>query len=210
MEAHKHKTTVFSAMEATWRDAQAPDLAAGLTTGQLRSCSYCGSMHPADLAAALRAGARADWADWKYGWPHKLYVDDVPNPHVGQLESRMSTSHAVPVCPRSGAACEHGEQSFRTAKCECMKAGSPTEAIADRGERMIRIQDGFRREDGAPEYRWTQAGKPAAATTWGNFYTEHLQDAEPQDRKVIERAMGLNFTFEGGRVAWAPFKEDIV
>lgn len=41
------------------------------------------------------------------------------------------------------------------------------------------------------------------------FYTEHLQDANPEDRKVIERAMGLNFTFEGGRVAWVPFQESV-
>lgn len=39
-----------------------------------RSCSYCGSIHPVDLLA-LGEIVTAAWADFKYGWPHKLYVD---------------------------------------------------------------------------------------------------------------------------------------
>ena len=76
-----------------WREAQGPDLDSGRTTGSLRGCGYCGSMHPADLAAAIRNGAQAHWADFKYGWPHKAYVDGIQNPHVGMLESRCSTSN---------------------------------------------------------------------------------------------------------------------
>lgn len=38
-------------------------------------------MHPADVVAALRSGASLVGTDWKYGWPHKFYVTDVPNPH---------------------------------------------------------------------------------------------------------------------------------
>lgn len=46
-----------------------------------RNCSYCGCIHPEDLRDALRAGARMHGSDWKYGWPHKFYVDDIPNPY---------------------------------------------------------------------------------------------------------------------------------
>lgn len=189
----------------TWRDATAPDLAAGRTTGRLRSCSYCGSMHPADLAAAIGAGARGHWADFKYGWPHKFYVEDVPNPHAGMLESRMSPSHAVPLCPRTGEACTHGDQSFYRPECDCMRAGEPTEGRF--GERrVIALPDGFSRSTGKPEFRWHEEGKPADATTHGKFYTEHLQDATPDDREVIERAMGLRFNFsELPRISWSPF-----
>lgn len=38
-----------------------------------RTCSYCGSISPIDLANEERW--HADWADRKYGWPHKFYVD---------------------------------------------------------------------------------------------------------------------------------------
>jgi hypothetical protein len=41
-----------------------------------RTCSYCGSINPEDLAN--ETGWQAQWADAKYGWPHKFYVD-IPN-----------------------------------------------------------------------------------------------------------------------------------
>jgi hypothetical protein len=74
-----------------WNDANPPDLMKNdskYTTGRLRSCGYCGSMHPADVAAAIKAGAKGEWADMKYGWPHKSYFEGIPNPHAGLLEAR--------------------------------------------------------------------------------------------------------------------------
>lgn len=64
-------------------------------SGKLRTCSYCGSMHPADVAAAIKAGATGSWADMKYGWPHKAYFNGVPNPHAGMLEIRGHATHIV-------------------------------------------------------------------------------------------------------------------
>jgi hypothetical protein len=78
-----------------WSEPKAPDVNAGglnHSIGRLRSCEYCGSMHPADVAAAIRAGAKGEWADRKYGWPHKAYFHDVPNPHAGMLEVRSSST----------------------------------------------------------------------------------------------------------------------
>ena len=77
-----------------WSDAEAPDIGKGQRywTGKLRSCGYCGSMHPADVVAAIKAGARGEWADMKYGWPHKSYFENIPNPHVGLLEVRASAN----------------------------------------------------------------------------------------------------------------------
>lgn len=49
-----------------------------------RSCSYCGSIHPEDLITLLAGGATMHGADWKYGWPHKFYVTNIPNPHAGK------------------------------------------------------------------------------------------------------------------------------
>lgn len=50
---------------------------------EYRSCNYCGSMHPEDLLDAIEAGATITMADWKYGWPHKFYVD-FDNPKAGE------------------------------------------------------------------------------------------------------------------------------
>ncbi len=42
---------------------------------EARTCSYCGSIHPEDLLRFLeQAGHTLGGADWKYGWPHKFYL----------------------------------------------------------------------------------------------------------------------------------------
>lgn len=43
-----------------------------------RRCNYCGSIHPEDLLSALSTDAQLGGSDWKYGWPHKFYVE-IPN-----------------------------------------------------------------------------------------------------------------------------------
>jgi len=49
-----------------------------------RCCGYCGSIHPEDLLTVLNTGARLGGSDWKYGYPHKFYVYDIPNPHANE------------------------------------------------------------------------------------------------------------------------------
>lgn len=41
-----------------------------------RTCSYCGSINPEDLAA--ETDWSPSWADQKYGYPHKVYAS-IPN-----------------------------------------------------------------------------------------------------------------------------------
>lgn len=172
---HAHKHTLMNGSTPVWRDGFPPDLSRGLTTGRLSSCSWCGSMHPTDLAAALTAGAKGHWADFKYGWPHKFYIDDVPNPHAGMLEVRALSSYKSEQYPHEMREPRYDQKT---------------------GERV----DDY--------VTYTETPKPAAATTWGKFYTEHLQDATPEERVVVERAMGLNFHFDDkGGVRWEPFKE---
>jgi hypothetical protein len=49
-----------------------------------KCCNYCGSMDPVQLADLIEQGqAIMHGSDWKYGWPHKFYVD-VKNPKAGQ------------------------------------------------------------------------------------------------------------------------------
>jgi len=47
-----------------------------------RTCGYCGSLHPEDLLRVLAdEKTEIGGADWKYGWPHKFYIN-VPNPEA--------------------------------------------------------------------------------------------------------------------------------
>lgn len=57
-----------------------------------RKCGYCGSIQPQDLLDAIRAGARLECADLKYGWPHKFYVEGIPNPQAGKIVECGSSS----------------------------------------------------------------------------------------------------------------------
>jgi len=46
----------------------------------LKHCEYCGSLDPEELADLIKEGkATMSGSDWKYGWPHKFYVD-IQNP----------------------------------------------------------------------------------------------------------------------------------
>ena len=95
-KAHKEAlstTNFYPDGQVPWQEAYPPDTDTLMKhQGRMKSCSYCGSAHPADVAAAIRAGASGSWADRKYGWPHKAYFDGVPNPHAGLMESVASSS----------------------------------------------------------------------------------------------------------------------
>lgn len=62
-----------------WRDAIPDSRYPTLPFTPLRTCGYCGSLHPADLLAAIERGAILSGSNWKYGWPHKFYVQ-IPHP----------------------------------------------------------------------------------------------------------------------------------
>jgi hypothetical protein len=169
IHAHANNFHAQTFGELSWRPARPPVQTPGsrLMVAALRGCSYCGSMHPADLAGAIREGASIHWADRKYGWPHKVYAEGVPNPHAGMMEIRAA-GHLAMRDSRPGVWIE--------------------------------------RPDGRG-IEWHEEPQPASARTHGKFYTEHLQDATPQDKVTIERAMGLQFEFTDEGVNWKPFKE---
>lgn len=64
------------------------------------SCWFCGSIQPQELHRILTTEqAEADFADWKYGWPHKLYVTS-PNPKAGEdceIGSRYQGAERTPI-----------------------------------------------------------------------------------------------------------------
>lgn len=75
-----HDSQTIMGYEAVWR---APVLdSTSVYSKEYRTCSWCGSLHPEDLLKILEAGGHLDVADWKYGWPHKFYVN-YPNLNAG-------------------------------------------------------------------------------------------------------------------------------
>jgi hypothetical protein len=68
-----------------------------------RTCTHCGSIHPEDFLHWLANGARLNESDWKYGWPHKFYVEDIPNPQAGKRVCNGSDNGA----PTYGEGAKH-------------------------------------------------------------------------------------------------------
>ncbi len=76
-----------------------------------RRCTFCGGIHPEDLLRFLEMGADMGGSDWKYGFPHKFYVEGIPNPRSGDTVQIGTQSSMSVTTPLMGVASE-----FTTAK----------------------------------------------------------------------------------------------
>jgi len=147
-----------------------------------RTCSYCGCINPDDLAADQ--SWRADWADRKYGWPHKFYVD-ILNRDPGRLFAIGSqSSGTVDASPRSTM----GLTWYRY------------DAMPDE---LLEIVHATRMADDKQHADWYGFGTRAAHHA--KFYSTHLADPGLSDevRLAIEGRSGIAFDFTpDGRVGW--------
>ncbi len=159
----------------SWRDPE---------RGQhFRTCSFCGSMHPDDVVAELERGATAEWADQKYGWPHKFYVHGIANRNPDALFCTGSSRGGDP-------ARDPGPKFVHVAQ------------LTDE-QREVALRDGMLRESDPLEgAHWLTFGP--RTEHFGKFYTTHLADPALSDetREAMALGSGLRFHFEDGRVRW--------
>jgi hypothetical protein len=182
-----------------------------------RTCSFCGCIHPEDLAAETAGtgcgypdcpaprdemarchfpppqplqpehgehlfadtGWRASWADRKYGWPHKFYVEGL-KPRDPSLLHCAGSSNSTE--NPGGGDWVHASQLTRQQK----------RVIKDDGMHSGGKFEGW--------YLLEPRG-----TLHAKFYTAHLADPHiSQDVKdTIQRVSGLRFTWtDDGRVRW--------
>jgi hypothetical protein len=154
LEIKAHANDPFSTRFAphtwkqSWKDMQP-------AAHSLRCCSYCGSLHPLDLLDALKAGANLDPADWKYGWPHKFYVNGVPNELAGQTVEIGGTYDAKGFTPMMGEAPPHAYLKFHSEHL----ADLPEDKLAELSA-AIEAQTGtrFTMEGGELHYRGRPPG----------------------------------------------------
>jgi hypothetical protein len=157
-----------------------------------RRCSHCGSIHPEDLAEALSVevtigdtlasrGRRVEWADMKYGWPHKFYID-IPNRKPSRLFVVGSISGGDPGRPLDAGYVPWGQFNRQQKK-----------AVAD-----------YRFGDHTP--RGVMFG--TRDVHHAKFYSVHLADPAISDevKEAIYAACGLTFEWlEDGKVRWRQF-----
>lgn len=143
-----------------------------------RRCSYCGGINPVDLAAEPE-WSYLSWADQKYGWPHKFYVD-VPN----RTPERLYVTSGSSSLPST-----HAERYIAWGE------------LTDE-QREVVTRDGWAGEDRFANF--FEFGTHAAHSA--KFYTIHLSDAEldPEVKHAIEQRSGLAFEFIDGSVGWRP------
>lgn len=139
-----------------------------------RRCSYCGSIHPDDLSS--EPGWEPQWADMKYGWPHKFYVPILNrNPEQTYVTSASNDQYSEDYIPLADLTAE---------------------------QRTVAERDGWLREDSLWQY-FQFGNRP---DHFGKFYTIHLADPtiSPEVKADIEQRSGLIFDFddEGTRVSW--------
>lgn len=147
-----------------------------------RRCSYCGSINPEDLAA--EPTWQASWADRKYGWPHKFYVD-VPNRDPDNLFVISSRFEA-----KTGPHAPGGE------RYQPPEPGYIAWRDLTRKQRAIAKRGGYRKAD------YVQFG--TRDVHHAKFYTAHLADPalSRETKQAIEQRSGLRFHFHDGTVRW--------
>ncbi len=88
----------MSSIESCWREPRRD----GEPYGEdFRTCYFCGSIHPEDLLRHLNTGASLHGSDWKYGTPHKFYVQGIKNLHpqskLVECGSKTENGISVPI-----------------------------------------------------------------------------------------------------------------
>lgn len=173
----------------TWREPRYAD--------HLRTCSYCGCVNPEDLVK--EKGWHAEWADQKYGWPHKFYVTLKVSPENADLTVSRSSTHG----PLDSLYAGDRERyiSIHNLTDEQIEVLLRDRSIRDRGEleRMMGEKDRFH------GYQFKLAGE---TSLHHKFYTEHLADERiPEDvREEIQYRSGRIFEWlDDGRVRWRPY-----
>lgn len=156
-----------------------------------RRCSYCGCVHPEDLAAEP-TWPHFEWADRQYGWPHKFYAE-LPNRTREQLfiTGGCVQAREGPYAPGG----EHFQEPWeRYPGASWYRAsGIPSGAITDGWEPL--------------DQDWYTVG--TRERHFAKFYSIHLNDpaVDPDAIAAIQRRSGLVFQFVDGGVSWKPYPQ---
>lgn len=166
----------FTLGPVTWRQPRDRDDSPYAET--FRTCSYCGSIHPEDLMAVISQGATLGGSDWKYGWPHKYYVEGIPNPKAGQPHKSYVSCRSPPQSEIDAGDWERYQDGFDS------RTGEPQHV-----------------------YRKVYSNRPAPATSHAKWYNEHLLDLTPEAFAVVAPVLlakaGIQFSIEDGKLKYA-------
>jgi hypothetical protein len=180
-----------------WQERKGYDAYPGATY-----CRWCGSVDPETFLTILSGipMARVEIADWKYGWPHKAYIDLAnPDPErVTYLGSRHDASDG-PYAP--------GGEKYKPPEPDLVAEADLTDeqkAILDRDGAL---QQGGPMAPGPPRAGVYYRFGPRVSIRQ-KFYFEHLLDLPEftgQHAELIARRTGVRFKVEDGKLGWRGF-----
>lgn len=127
---------------------------------------------------AIAGGAKLGGSDWKYGWPHKFYVEGIPNPIAGRPH-------------RSYGYCN-----------------SPRQDEIDKGDwERYQDGFDSRTGEPKFSYRKVYSTYPAPAMVHAKWYNEHLLDLSTEAFAVVAPVLlekaGIRFEIVDGRLRYA-------
>ena len=157
-----------------------------------RSCAYCGSMHPEDLYNLLTTNpdVTLGGADWKYGWPHKFYVENIPNPKAGQRVSISSMS--------CGSVTSMTREDVEK---EAKRYPNKEYVISVHKTENIEYEDDVETRRTSQSYWQIRWYEPGLKHTHAKFYNVHIKDiADDATReefcRLIAEKGGIDFKLE--------------
>jgi hypothetical protein len=161
-----------------------------------RTCSHCGSINLEDFADWCRKGSiTLGGSDWKYGYPHKFYVEGIPNPFADEEVSASSTFAPFDHEPMT--------EDIKQSQKRIGTNGSITKVLppGERGSGNSRWTDQF--------WRVCVHGRDSAPrTSFAKLYTAHLEDEGYDDEarsvilKLVSERSGIEFFMEGGKLMY--------
>lgn len=151
--------------------------------GEVPRCRYCGSISVADAIKYLKQPRTSfSGSDWKYGWPHKFYIEPV-NPDADKLVE-IGSRTAPEVTARAGSGDNDKWRCFAHSSdsCQCP------------------------REPGITGY-WYEAIMGKHKSLYLKFYNKHLLDATPEQLKEFSdlstKIFGISFEIKKGKLFYA-------
>jgi hypothetical protein len=163
-------------------------------------CSYCGSVDPLSFIELCKPGSpatRFEVADWKYGWPHKVYVD-VASPDPSRLTYLGGRYEA------SVGEYAKGGSRYTPPEPDMVAMADLTEAQLEILKRDGAWREGEDSMENPDPLRYFRFG--TRDIVYQKFYAEHLLDLGAEKlaavADTIERRTGVAYLIEDGKLKY--------
>lgn len=202
----KEMSSAFASMDQTWSTRERSEMNTPKTNAcgstwvlnvdprwgvPILQCQACHSITVAGAASYLKQeGTRFSGSDWKYGWPHKFYIEP-PNPNAAQVVE--NGSHSGPDVDGSH------EDDYWT----CFAHGSTHGRL---NSTATKFPDCTCPHDSKTGF-WSRATKGTYPRMYTKLYSKHLNDASEVEftefADLSVKTFGVRWARDEGGIKWS-------